>query len=77
MVADDLDGVFVCADCAVAAQTPELALDCAFCGGVGSFLLLKRKVGNIIVDTDGELSLGSVLCKLVINSEYACGRSIL
>ena len=40
VVADDLDGVLVRADGAVAAETPELALDGAFCRGVrgGDFL---------------------------------------
>ena len=35
VVADDLDGVLVGADGAVAAQAPELALDGAFSSGVG------------------------------------------
>ena len=39
MVADDLDRVFVSANGTVAAETPELALDCAFRCGVRSFLL--------------------------------------
>ena len=38
MVADDLDRVFVSANGTVAAETPELALDCAFRCGVRSFL---------------------------------------
>ena len=43
MVADDLDGVLVRANGAVAAQTPEFALDGALCGGVRDFLLLGRE----------------------------------
>ena len=71
VVADDLDGVLVRADCAVAAETPELALDGAGSCGVGSFLLLEGQVSNIIVDADSELVLGLVLLELVINSEHA------
>ena len=71
VVADDLDGVLVRADCAVAAETPELALDGAGSCGVGSFLLLEGQVGNIIVDADSELVLGLVLLELVIDSEHA------
>ena len=41
VVADDLDGVLICADGAVAAEAPELALDGAFGCGVGSFLLFE------------------------------------
>ena len=39
MVADNLNGVFVSTNGTVAAETPELALDCALCCGVRSFLL--------------------------------------
>mgnify|MGYP006336198521 CR=1 FL=1 len=42
MVADDLDGVLVGANGAVAAQTPELALDSAFGSGAGSFSLRDK-----------------------------------
>ena len=77
MVADDLDRVFVCAYGTVAAQTPELALDGAFCGSVGSGLLLEGEVGNVIYDTDGEVVARILLSQLVVYSEYAGGRSIL
>ena len=71
MVADDLDRVFVSAYGAVAAQTPELALDGALCGGVGSGLLFKRETCDVVYDTDGEVVARSVLLELLINSEYA------
>ena len=41
VVADDLDGVLVCTDCTVAAETPELAGDRAFSSGVGVSLFFK------------------------------------
>ena len=71
MVADNLDGVLICANGTVTAQTPELALDSAFCRSVGSGLLGKGQLGNIICNTEGEVVLGSVLKKLVIYSEDA------
>jgi len=77
VVTDDLDGVLVCTDGAVAAQTPELALDGAFCSGVGGDLLLKAQVGYVVNDTDGELMLGRILCQLLVNSKYGSGVGIL
>ena len=71
VIADYLDGVLVCADCAVAAETPELALDGAGSRGVGGFLLLEGQVGDIVVDADGELVLGLVLLELVVYGEHA------
>ena len=41
MVADNLNGVLVCADSAVAAEAPEFALDCAFGRSIGSFPLCE------------------------------------
>ena len=52
MVADDLDGVLVGANGAVAAQTPELALDGAGRSNAGNGLLLQRQVGDVIHDAD-------------------------
>ncbi len=77
MVADNLDGILVCADCSVAAETPEFTFDSTLGRGVGSFFLLKRKERNVVVNSDCELLLGLVLFKLVVNGEYACGGSIL
>ena len=71
MVADNLDGVLVCADGSVAAETPELALDGAFCSSVGSFFLVERKIGNIILDTYRELVLGRILGKFLVNRKNA------
>ena len=77
MVADDLDGVLVRTDSAVAAETPELALDGAFCRSVGCGLFGEGHVGDIIDDADGELALHLRLLELVVNSEHGSGRSIL
>ena len=71
VVADDLDGILVRAYGAVAAQTPEPALDGTFCGGVGSGLLLKGELGYVVNDTDGEVVARILLSELVIYREYA------
>ena len=77
VVADDLDGVLVCADGAVAAQTPELALDGAFCRGVGRGLLLEGQMSHIVMDAEGELTLRLVLCQLFVDGKDGCGRRVL
>ena len=77
MVADDLDGVLVCADGAVAAEAPELALDGAFRSGVRCGMLLEGQVGDIVVDADGEVALRLFLRQLFIDGEDGCGRRIL
>ena len=77
VVADDLDGVLVGAHGAVAAETPELALDGALRRGVGGGLLGQAQVGDVVHDADGELMLGLVLGKLLVDSEDAGGRRIL
>ena len=78
MVADDLDGVLVGAHGAVAAQTPELALDGAFRGGVGTVGILRQgHVGHIVHDADGELALHLGLGQLGVNGEHGGGRRIL
>ena len=66
MVADDLDGVLVRADRAVAAKAPELALDGAFCRSVRRGLLLEGQVGDVVGDADGELALGLVVGQLLV-----------
>ena len=77
VVADDLDGVLVRADRAVAAQTPELALNGALgCGG-GSLGLLKGEAGHVVHDADGELALHRVLLQLVVNGKHGGGGSVL
>ena len=78
MVTDDLDGVFVGAHGTVAAQTPELALDGAFRGGVGTVGILRQgHVGHIVHDADGELALHLGLGQLGVNGEHGGGRRIL
>ena len=73
MVANDLDGVLVCADGAVAAQTPELALLGASCCGDGSGLdLRQRQAGDIIGDAEGEALLRLILLQLLEQSEDGC-----
>ena len=77
VVADDLDGVLVSADGAVAAETPELALNGAFCGGRGSGNFGQGEVSHIVNDADGELTLHLVLLQLVVNGKDGSGRSVL
>ncbi len=78
VVADDLDGVLVGADGAVAAQAPELALDGAGGCGVGRISGLGQgQVGHVIDDADGELALGLVLGELVVDGEGGRGRRVL
>ena len=66
MVADDLDGVLVRADRAVATEAPELALDGAFRRSVRRGLLLEGQVGDVVGDADGELALGLVVGQLLV-----------
>ena len=78
VVTDDLCRILICSDSTVAADTPELTLNRAGCGGDGCGLLLgKRKTGNIINNTDGEALLGISLLELFVDSEYGRRRSIL
>ena len=78
VVADDLDGVLVRADRAVAAQAPELALDGPRRRGVRAVgVLRQRKVGHVVDDADGELASGLVLRKLGEHGERGRGRGIL
>ena len=78
VVADDLDGVLVRADGAVAAQTPELALDGAFGRGVRAVLVLfEGEVRDVVNDADGELTLRLILLQLVVDGEDGSGRRVL
>ena len=78
MVADDLDGVLVSADGAVAAQTPELALLGASSCGDGSGLdFRQRQEGDIIGDTQSEALLGLILLQLLEQSKDGGRRGIL
>ena len=54
VVADDLDGVLVCADRAVRAETVELARDCACVGSVDLFGDRERVERHVVVDADRE-----------------------
>ena len=70
VVADDLDGVLVRTDGAVAAEAPELALDGAGGSGVRGLLGLRQaEVGDVVDDADGELALGLVLLELLEDGE--------
>ena len=60
-VTDDLNGVFVSAYSTVCAQTPELAGCCSGRSGIKLIVSVKRKVCNVIVDTDRETSLVRIL----------------
>ena len=77
VVADDLDGVLVCTNGTVAAETPELALGRAFCCGVRCRLLLEGEVGNVVVDAQGEHLLRLCLSQLLVYSEYGGRGRIL
>ncbi len=78
MVADDLDGVLVRADGAVAAKTPELALDGAFGRGVRAVLVLfEGEVRDVVDDADGELMLGRILLQLIVDRKHGRGRRVL
>ena len=73
VVADDLDGVLVGTDGTVCAQTPELAADGAFGSGNDFLAGLKRQVGNVIDDAEGESLLGLV----VKDSDDLCRSGVL
>ena len=78
VVADDLDGVLVCADSTVAAQTPELALLGASSCGDGSGLDLGQgQTGDIIGDAQSEALLGLILLQLLEQSEDGGRGSVL
>ena len=62
----------------VATKAPELALDGAGGGGVGSVLVArKQEVRDVVHDADGELALGIVLLELGIDCEGISGRGVL
>ena len=55
MVTDDLDGVFVCTNSTVGAQTPEFACDCACVCYFGFCANFDGCHGNVVNDTNGEV----------------------
>ena len=67
VVADDLDGVLVRAHGAVGAEAVEHAGDQAFGAGVDLLAQLEGGAGHIVDDADGEVVLGLVLGKVVID----------
>ncbi len=78
MIADDLDGVLVGADGAVAAETPELALDGAFGRRVRAIGVLgKREVGDVVDDAHRKLAARLVLGELFVNGKRAGRRRVL
>ena len=77
MVTDDLDGVLVCTDRTVAAETPELAADGAFGSGIRRVLFVEREMGHVIDDTDGEAVLRFIGFEVFEGSKDACRRRIL
>ena len=78
VVADDLDGVLVRTHGAIATKAPELALDGAGGGGVGSVLVAReREVRDVVHDADGELALGIILLELGVDCEGISGRGVL
>ncbi len=78
MVADDLDGVLVRADGAVAAETPELAGNRALGSSIGSGFLLEGVAGDVVDDADGEAVLRArPVARFSYTAKYGCRRSIL
>ena len=78
VVADDLRGVLVGADRAVAADAPELALDRAGRAGDGGGLDFgEAEVRHVVDDADGEAGFGGVLGELRVDREDAAGRRVL
>ena len=72
VVTDDLDGVLVCTNSTVAAQTPEFAFDGAFCSGVWSFFFFQGQMSNVIVDAQSKSCFWSFFGQLFINCKDAC-----
>ena len=73
MVADDLDGVLVCTDGTVRAESPEFTAGCAFGSGVGVLGNRQRKICNIVLDTDCEM----LLAVIVVNGNDLSGVAVL
>ena len=76
VVADDFNGVLVCSDGAVGAETPEHAARVSGGCGVRAFLDFKGKVGHVVVDANGE-SAFSVLFGVAVNCNYLCRGGVL
>ncbi len=66
VIADDLDRVLVCADRTVRTKTVEFTADSSFGSRVILLGEIKRSVGKIVVNTDGEVILRFVGLKILI-----------
>ena len=77
VVADDLDGVLVRADGAVAAEAPEHAAHGALRRGVGRVGLTQRELRDVVHDADGEAGLRIGLGQLLVDGKDARRRSVL
>ncbi len=73
VVTDDLDGVLVSTYSTVCSKSPELTVDGSFRSCNKRSACLKRKVCNIIYDTDGEFLF---VCILIYSNDL-CRCSIL
>ena len=73
IITNNLDGVLVCADRSVCTETPELTVYRTGRCRHNCRTFLKRKMRNIIVDTDRE----SLLIFVVVNSHNLCRSCIL
>ena len=70
MVTNNLNGVLVSTNGTVAANTPELALNGALSCSVRSLRILwERQISNVIDNTNGELTLRSILLELLEDCE--------
>ena len=67
VVADDLDAVLVCTYGTVGTEAEELAADRALGSGVHKVALGEGSIHNIVDDADGEMVLGFVELKVVVN----------
>ena len=70
VVTNNLNGVLVSTNGTVTADTPELALNGAFSCSVRSLRILwERQVSNVVDNTNGELTLRSILLELLEDCE--------
>ncbi len=69
MVADNFDGVLVCADGSVRAKAPEFAGMCTGRCGVRIFCNLQRKVRHIVIDADREALLRRRRLHVAVNGD--------
>ena len=70
VVTNNLNGVLVSTNGTVTADTPELALNGALSCSVRSLRILwERQVSNVVDNTNGELTLRSILLELLEDCE--------